>query len=226
MPLLDEVHTIRHSESFAINKVGIFLQVFRHSTLERTHPPAFDNQRPRDKSMMGVESTMKSVGSELAAVLPQGNGPWFMQPHLRSLNYFLFSMIILSSANGYDGSLMNGIQALPQWNRFMNQPSGSWLGFINAAQSLGSICSLPVIAWSANKFGRKKTLFVGYFWLFLGAGLQTGARSPTLFLLGRLSVGAVTTFFSMPAALLITETSYPTHRGIATSLYNTGWYIG
>lgn len=175
---------------------------------------------------MAVESTLKSVGTELAAVLPQDTRPWFMKPHLRSLNYFVFSMIILSSANGYDGSLMNGLQALPQWTSFMNQPSGSWLGFINAAQSLGAVCSLPVIAWSANRFGRKRSLFVGFFWLFLGAGLQTGARTPTMFVIGRLCVGGVTSFFAVSAALLITETTYPTHRGIATSLYNTGWYIG
>jgi hypothetical protein len=38
----------------------------------------------------------------------------------------------LASANGYDGSLMNGLQALPRWNEFMNKPAGAWLGFINA----------------------------------------------------------------------------------------------
>jgi hypothetical protein len=37
-----------------------------------------------------------------------------------------------ASANGYDGSLMNGLQALPRWNEFMKQPAGAWLGFINA----------------------------------------------------------------------------------------------
>lgn len=175
---------------------------------------------------MGLENTLKSVGPELAAALPQGDGAWFKNSHLRTLNYYIFSMIILASANGYDGSLMNGLQSLPQWQSFMNHPSGSWLGFINAAQSLGAMCSLPVIAWSANKFGRKRTLLVGYFWLCLGTGLQVGARNTTMFVIGRLSVGGVTSFFAMPAALLITETSYPTHRGIATSLYNTGWYIG
>jgi hypothetical protein len=27
---------------------------------------------------------------------------------------------------------MNGLQALPRWNEFMNHPAGAWLGFINA----------------------------------------------------------------------------------------------
>lgn len=30
-----------------------------------------------------------------------------------------------------DGSLMNSLQAIEQWNSFMDSPSGAWLGFIN-----------------------------------------------------------------------------------------------
>jgi MFS family permease len=171
-------------------------------------------------------SNLKAVGADLSAVLPTDGVPWYQCSHLRRLNFSVFCMIVLSSANGYDGSLMNGLQALPQWQEFMHHPTGAWLGFVNAVQSLGALATFPVVAWSANRFGRKKTLFVAYFWLFLGVGLQTGARNPAMFTLGRLFVGGVTSFFGASAPLLITETAYPTHRSIVTALYNTGWYIG
>ncbi len=169
---------------------------------------------------------MKGVGAELTAVLPDDKIPWYQKRHLIRLNFSIFCLITISSANGYDGSMMNGLQALPQWQAFMHEPKGAWLGFVNAVQSLGSFVCFPVVAWAANKFGRKRTLLIAYFWLFLGVGLQTGARNPAMFVLGRLFIGGTTSFFGATAPLLITETAYPTHRSIVTALYNTGWYVG
>jgi MFS family permease len=173
-----------------------------------------------------VLSHLKAVGPELAAVLPKDGVAWHKHSNLRWLNFSVLCMILLASANGYDGSLMNGLQALPQWEAFMNTPKGAWLGFINAVQSLGAFVTYPLAAWSCNKFGRKKTMFGAYFWLILGVGVQTGAQNPTMFVLGRLFIGGVTSFFGISAPLLITEVAYPTHRGILTCMYNTGWYIG
>lgn len=66
---------------------------------------------------------------------------------------------------------------------------------------------------------------MGYFWLLLGTGLQGGATSPAMFVVGRLCIGGVSAFFSA-APLLITETAFPTHRAIATAFFNCGWYVG
>lgn len=45
-----------------------------------------------------------------------------------------FYSLITSSTNGYDGSMMNGLQALSQWNYAFNNPSGGKLGLLNAIQ--------------------------------------------------------------------------------------------
>jgi hypothetical protein len=45
-------------------------------------------------------------------------------------------------ANGYDLSLMNGLQALPRWNEFINKPAGARLGFINATYWRKSLINL------------------------------------------------------------------------------------
>lgn len=173
-----------------------------------------------------VINSLKALGPELSAVLPKDDTPWYKQRHLCLLNFSIFCMVILASANGYDGSLMNGLQALPQWQGFMHYPTGAWLGFVNAVQSLGAFTTYPLVAWSANKFGRKRTLFVAYFWLLLGVGLQVGSWNPAMFTCGRLFIGGVTSFFGASAPLLITEIAYPTHRSIVTALYNTGWFAG
>lgn len=73
---------------------------------------------------MGLrELQAKAVGSELASVLPNDGIPWYKKPTLLRLNISLFCLFLFSSANGYDGSMMNGLQALPQWEKFMNHPT-------------------------------------------------------------------------------------------------------
>ncbi|KAH7011271.1 general substrate transporter [Ilyonectria destructans] len=166
----------------------------------------------------------KAVGQELAAVLPDA-GPWYKQKHLVKLNFTILSMILFSSSNGYDGSMMNGLLALPQWAEFMDNPSGAWLGFINAIYSLGSVVVYPIAAWMCNRYGRKPGIWIGYVFLVLGTALQTAANGETAFVLARLFLGCASGFF-LSVPLLITENAFPTQRGVASSLYNCGWYIG
>lgn len=121
---------------------------------------------------------------------------------------------------------MNGLQSLPQWQTFMNHPKGAWLGFINAVPSLAATLQYPLVAWAANRFGRKPTVSIAYFWLILGVALQTAATNEAMFVMGRFFVGCVTSWFSGAVPPLITETAYPSHRGVVTALYNCGWYVG
>lgn len=70
----------------------------------------------------------------------------------------------------------------------------------------------------------------------LGVGLQSGAgsggegsssdRGVAMFVLGRFFVGCVSAWFMVTTPLLIAETAFPTHRGVLTSMFNCGWYVG
>ena len=42
--------------------------------------------------------------------------------------------LITSSTNGFDGSMMNGLQSLSQWKKDFDFPSDSMLGLLNAIQ--------------------------------------------------------------------------------------------
>lgn len=49
-----------------------------------------------------------------------------------------FFLIITSMSNGYDGSMMNGLQTLDNWQEYFDYPTGGLLGLFNAIQvSLG-----------------------------------------------------------------------------------------
>lgn len=102
----------------------------------------------------------------------------------------------------------------------------SRLGFINSIQFASSAIAYPIAAYSANRWGRKKGLFVGYLFLFLGALLQAFASNDTAFIIGRLFLGQPSAWWGCHAPLLVTELAYPTHRAFLTALYNCGYYIG
>jgi MFS family permease len=134
-------------------------------------------------------------------------------------------LLLFSSTVGYDSSLMTGLQSLSQWESFMDSPSGAWLGFISAIQSLGAMLGLPAQAWAANKFGRKPCIFVGYFFLFLGVGIQVGAHGPAMFIVSRFFIGYAGAWFQA-AIVLLAEIAYPTHRSKVTAMYHCQYYVG
>ena len=119
-----------------------------------------------------------------------------------------------------------GFLALPEWNEFMDAPSGAWLGFIISIQSLSSFLVYPFLAWTANCWGRKPGIYIGYFFLLVGVFLQGFAPSAAAFIVSRALLGQVVACWSGLAPLLITELAYPPHRAFFTSLYECNWYIG
>lgn len=130
-----------------------------------------------------------------------------------------------ASANGYDGSLMNGLQALHQWREFMDTPTGVWLGFINAIYWAGTGLTYLLMPWLSNKYGRKLGVYIGYCLLILGVGL-CGVNNEVGFIMSRFFVGCASACFASSVPLLINEIAYPTHRGIVNALFMCGWYVG
>lgn len=151
---------------------------------------------------------------------------WFQDAGLRTM-YFLLLIAILSSAtNGYDGSMMNGLQALTYWKSYFHNPHGSQQGLLNAIQSVGSVCALPIAPNLADWIGRKWSILIGSLIVALGAGLQSGARDTGMFIAGRYFIGLGSGINGIASPLLITELAHPSQRGKITAVYNTFYYFG
>jgi hypothetical protein len=56
------------------------------------------------------KSTFEVAGREFPRVT------WYKTPGMRGLYVRLMFVILTSATNGYDGSMMNGLQALDVWN--------------------------------------------------------------------------------------------------------------
>lgn len=122
--------------------------------------------------------------------------------------------------------MMGGLLALPGWNQFMNNPAGGWLGFINAIYWATNGISFFVAAWASNKFGRKSGVYTGYVFLIAASILQTAAHNDAAFIAARALLGIAAGMFTAGAPLLINEIAFPTHRPIAASCFQCGFYFG
>jgi hypothetical protein len=57
---------------------------------------------------------------------------WWKDRNLRTLYIYIIVLILTNTANGFDGSMMNGLQTLKYWREYFNNPKGSILGLFNA----------------------------------------------------------------------------------------------
>jgi len=167
------------------------------------------------------ESNTKIVGAALAEVLPDTGKYWWQQKHLRSLNLRLSVLLLSSSVTGYDGSLMNGLQTLPQWAEEFGNPTGTTLGLVNAAMVIGGLVSMLVVSQMADKFGRKVPIAVGAAGTVISTIIQIFSVNYAMFVTSRALLGFSSSLMITPSGLLIAELAFPTHRGKFTSAFFT-----
>ncbi|TIA58889.1 putative hexose transporter [Aureobasidium pullulans] len=113
---------------------------------------------------------------------------WWTSGPMRKLYFLLVVMIMTNTANGFDGSMMNGLQSLSYWQEYFNHPSGSMFGLFNASMSLGSLIGLLFVPYTIDLLGRRAGVLIGSVIMCLGVGLQTGAANFGMFVASRLLI--------------------------------------
>ncbi|EGW34642.1 uncharacterized protein SPAPADRAFT_57693 [Spathaspora passalidarum NRRL Y-27907] len=152
--------------------------------------------------------------------------PWYKYKHFLILHWFVFLVTLTSTNNGYDGSMLNGLQVLDDWQHAMGHPTGAVLGALANGNTFGGLISFGFAAWFSDKFGRKTSIVVGQSFTILGAILQGASTNYAFFICARIILGAGFGLSTVSSPSLISELSYPKFRDTCTALYNTFWYFG
>lgn len=121
---------------------------------------------------------------------------------------------------------MNGLQTLSYWQNDFNHPSTAQLGLLNAIFSVGQVVGLPLVPLLADGIGRKRTILLGSFLIFIGVVIQTVSVNIGMFIAARFVIGLGICYTQSCSPMLITELSHPQYRGRLTTIYNTLWYLG
>nr|AAT91253.1 hexose transporter [Paxillus involutus] len=151
---------------------------------------------------------------------------WYNNKRIIILNAWIVLLLITSSTNGYDGSMMNGLQSLPQWESAFGYPTGGKLGLLNAIQNIGALAGYPFAPYMSDGIGRRRTVWFGATIMCIATAVQTASKSVGMFIGARFLIGFGLTFAANSAPMLVTEISYPTYRAPLTSMYNSLWYSG
>ncbi|KAF8887530.1 hexose transporter [Infundibulicybe gibba] len=174
---------------------------------------------------------------EGGAVAPTGNTvaiedlidprrKWYNNRRIITLNAWIVLLLITSSTNGYDESMMNGLQSLTQWRGCFHSPTGSKLGLLNVIQNIGSLAAYPMAPYLSDGLGRRPAIFIGALIMCCATVIQTASQSVGMFIGARFLISFGLTFAANAAPMLVAEISYPTYRAPLTSTYNSLWYRG
>lgn len=183
-----------------------------------------DSDLPKNEEM---EVEVVSSHISMTKYLPQWSKRWYQYPHFRALYFHVAVVTLASTNNGYDGSMLNGLQSLSSWHDSMGNPEGQKLGALSNGTIFGVVISTLFISnYISDRWGRVWGVFIGQVITIIGAVLQGASTNYAFFLVSRIILGFGTGVSVVSAPSLIAEISYPTHRYPATAFYNTCWYVG
>ncbi|MCJ1258088.1 hypothetical protein MMC24_005918 [Lignoscripta atroalba] len=135
-----------------------------------------------------------------------------------------------STMNGYDGSLLNGLLANPDFKDFFNgSNAGIWAGIVSSMYQIGSVVAIPAIGPAVDNYGRRVGMFIGAFTIVIGTIIQgTTFRNASVgqFMGGRFLLGFGVSIAASAGPVYVVEVSHPAYRGVVTALYNCFWFTG
>src|ERR1700753_385089 len=115
---------------------------------------------------------------------------------------------------------MNGLQSISYWKNFFGHPVGTHLGLINGIYPVGAVIGLPLTSYFCDKWGRKRTIAFGFFFILIGSAIQGAAQNYSMFIISRLILGFASPVSQSTSPILVAELAYPTHRGKITTMSN------
>ncbi|KAJ7688308.1 general substrate transporter [Mycena rosella] len=142
--------------------------------------------------------------------------------------YFVVMIGFLNAvSSGFDGSLMGGINVMPQYLNYFNYSSvGKSTGIVFMIYVSGN-CAGALIAGPATEvYGRRGGMFLGGLFILVGSIVSVTAQSRGAFLGGRFVLGFGIAISTTAAPTWVTEIAPPQWRGRLGSMYNSCFFIG
>ncbi|OAA58920.1 Sugar/inositol transporter [Niveomyces insectorum RCEF 264] len=153
--------------------------------------------------------------------------PKLMTKRMFRLYGILFLGYLCIVLQGYDGSLMGSINAMPQYQRYFGYAEASpSTGLVFAIFNIGSLAALPFTGPVNDGFGRRWGIFAGCIFVIIGTCVQAPATTRGMFLGGRFLCGFGQGFVNVSAPTFVAEFAHPRWRGPLSGLMQTNFYIG
>ncbi|KAJ5873088.1 hypothetical protein N7455_003631 [Penicillium solitum] len=151
---------------------------------------------------------------------------WWKQRNMRVLYFYILVLIATNTANGFDNSMMNGLQALSYWQGYFNHLKGPTLGLFNCVMSVGALAGLVILPYMLDRLGRRICLAFGSCFMLLGVALQSGSINFSMFVGARFILWFGDIIVICTAPLLITEIAPAQDRAILVTISGATYHSG
>ncbi|KAJ5910353.1 hypothetical protein N7504_004996 [Penicillium tannophilum] len=151
---------------------------------------------------------------------------WWNYPGLRSLNLLLLGCIVCDMTNGYDGSMLSGLQIIDAWQDALGHPTGTRLGTITNGTRYGQLGALLIAAPLMQRLGRRVPIMIGSCILLVGVALQASSVNYDMFVVSRVLIGFGNTIQNMACPILAAELAHPSQRTQIIGIQNTTGSLG
>ncbi|KAK7432988.1 hypothetical protein QQZ08_000459 [Neonectria magnoliae] len=139
----------------------------------------------------------------------------------------LFVAYCCGCLNGYDGSLMGGLNGMKSYQRtFDMKTAGSGTGIVFMIYNVGSIAAAPIVPFVTDRLGRRAGMFVGAAIIIIGTCVQATSHALPQFMGGRFLLGFGVSYCCIAAPTYVSELAHPKWRGTLTGFYNCMWPVG
>ncbi|KAM0433421.1 hypothetical protein ACHAPT_004299 [Fusarium lateritium] len=168
-----------------------------------------------------------AAASEVRRLLEEDKTPWYKKPNLFKLYLMLVPAALgVEMTTGYDGSVLNGLQAVDLWNEHYDNPTGATLGVISAALAIGTAAGVPIMPYLNDHFGRKFCVISGSVVVAIGVVIQTCAHNVGMLIASRIIMGLGSPVSLAGAAQLVVELAYPKERSTIVGFFQGTWFAG
>lgn len=138
-------------------------------------------------------------------------------------------------ASAYGLAIIGSTVGQPNFYTFFNLPiagqpgyahTTNMIGALNGINSAGAIIGCLLQAWSADFYGRKRTLQFGCFVLIVGGALCSGAVDMAMFLVGRFVAGVGAAILACVVPIYQAEVSTAETRGAMVAITGIMYAVG
>ncbi|EGY22161.1 hypothetical protein VD0002_g5171 [Verticillium dahliae] len=166
------------------------------------------------------------IAAEIAHEVNENSySPWTKS--MFQLYGVLFVAYCCGCLNGYDGSLMGGLNGMVSYQTTFNMTSaGSATGLVFMIYNVGQLSAALTVPIATDLFGRRIAMFMGALIIILGTCVQATANTMPQFMGGRFVLGFGVSYCCIAAPTYVSELAHPKWRGTLTGLYNCMWPLG
>ncbi|KAL3461875.1 hexose transporter protein [Aspergillus heterothallicus] len=175
-----------------------------------------------------MADTLQSEGHaapDFRKVSNNTNKHWWLDTSLRWNIFHCIGLCGTLFFNGYDGSLLNGLQSIDRWQVYFDHPSSTTLGLMNSAGFLPGIIASFTSDRISFYFGRRASVWTGSIITTIGAIVMSVSTSTGIFCGGRVLLGFGTSVALTVAPALLQEIAHPRLRAQLGAFYTAVYYI-